>query len=310
MPWDESRVRIGQELLQHRAWAVKQRDRGTKRQVARVQAGQRDPELAGLIVIPRIEGRLGCGLKCRRRPGGRRDPGLGGRVAVPGGRRDPDERLGDRRRPQRVATAPGGAAPSRRRGGDLRRRRATSIRPSYERPSGRCQSRSGPSGCFRCRPRPAWQRPRAAWASARRRRSHLIRICASRTIPASAVGGAGTPGSRPSGAWCRGSTGASCRRRGCCRTSSVRRRGRSARRRAPGRATGGVASGRLAHAGVVTAGWTSDRQGKLVEGDCQPSVHRLLDCQLVVPAANVLDEGVSGDHDPGAVLLPKPAHRS
>lgn len=136
MPWDESRVRIGQELLQHRAWAVKQRDRGTKRQVARVQAGQRDPELASLIVIPRIEGRLGCGLKCRRRPGGRRDPGLGGRVAVPGGRRDPDERLGDRRRPQRVATAPGGAAPSRRRGGDLRRRRATSIRPSYERPLG------------------------------------------------------------------------------------------------------------------------------------------------------------------------------
>jgi hypothetical protein len=24
-----------------------------------------------------------------------------------------------------------------------------------------------------------------------------------------------------------------------------------------------------------------------------------------VPAANVLDEGVSGDHDPGTVLLPK-----
>ena len=68
MPWDESRVRIGQELLQHRAWAVKQRDRGTKRQVARVQAGQRDPELASLIVIPRIEGRLGCGLKCRPVP--------------------------------------------------------------------------------------------------------------------------------------------------------------------------------------------------------------------------------------------------
>jgi len=61
MPWDESRGRIGQELLQHRAWAVKQRDRGTKRQVARVQAGQRDPELAGLLVIPRIEGRWAAG---------------------------------------------------------------------------------------------------------------------------------------------------------------------------------------------------------------------------------------------------------
>jgi hypothetical protein len=33
-----------------------------------------------------------------------------------------------------------------------------------------------------------------------------------------------------------------------------------------------------------------------------------LDCQLVVPAANVLDEDVSGDHDPGAVLLPEPNH--
>jgi hypothetical protein len=73
---------------------------------------------------------------------------------------------------------------------------------------------------------------------------------------------------------------------------------------------GGVASGRFAHAGVATTGWMSDRQGKLVEGDCQPPLHRLLDCQLVVPAANVLDEGVSGDHDPGAVLLPEPAHRS
>jgi hypothetical protein len=73
---------------------------------------------------------------------------------------------------------------------------------------------------------------------------------------------------------------------------------------------GRVASGRFARAGVVTAGRASDRQGELVEGDCQPPLHRFLDCQLVVPAANVLDEGVSGDHDPGAVLLPEPAHRS
>jgi hypothetical protein len=35
-----------------------------------------------------------------------------------------------------------------------------------------------------------------------------------------------------------------------------------------------------------------------------------LEGQLIVPAANVLDEGVSGDHDPGTVFLPKPAHRS
>jgi hypothetical protein len=47
---------------------------------------------------------------------------------------------------------------------------------------------------------------------------------------------------------------------------------------------------------VVTAGWALDRQGELVEGDRQPPVNRLLDCQLVVPAAYVLDEGVSGDH--------------
>ena len=29
-----------------------------------------------------------------------------------------------------------------------------------------------------------------------------------------------------------------------------------------------------------------------------------------MPAANVLDEAVSGDHDPGAVFLPDPAHSS
>ena len=73
---------------------------------------------------------------------------------------------------------------------------------------------------------------------------------------------------------------------------------------------GRVASGRFVRAGVVITGWASDRQGELVEGDCQPPLHRFLDGQLMVPAANVLDEGVSGDHDPGAVLLPEPAHRS
>ena len=73
---------------------------------------------------------------------------------------------------------------------------------------------------------------------------------------------------------------------------------------------GRVASGRFVRAGVVITGWASDRQGELVEGDCQPPLHRFLDGQLIVAAANVLDEGVSGDHDPGAVLLPEPAHRS
>jgi hypothetical protein len=37
---------------------------------------------------------------------------------------------------------------------------------------------------------------------------------------------------------------------------------------------------------------------------------RLLDRQLVVPASNVLHEGVSGDHDPGAAVLLEPAHRT
>ncbi len=54
----------------------------------------------------------------------------------------------------------------------------------------------------------------------------------------------------------------------------------------------------------------SDRQSQLVERDRHPPGRRFLDRELVVPAAKVLDEGVSGDHDPGAVLLPEPAHRS
>ena len=54
----------------------------------------------------------------------------------------------------------------------------------------------------------------------------------------------------------------------------------------------------------------SDRQGELVERGGNSKACWLLDRKLVVAAANVLDEGVSGDRDPGAVLLFEPAHRS
>jgi len=52
-----------------------------------------------------------------------------------------------------------------------------------------------------------------------------------------------------------------------------------------------------------------DRQSQLLERGDNSKACWLLDCQLVVAAAKVLDEGVSGDHDPGAVLLFEPAHR-
>jgi hypothetical protein len=32
-------------------------------------------------------------------------------------------------------------------------------------------------------------------------------------------------------------------------------------------------------------------------------VHRLLDCQLVVPSTDVVDQAMPGDHDPGAAVL-------
>src|SRR4029453_12854868 len=53
----------------------------------------------------------------------------------------------------------------------------------------------------------------------------------------------------------------------------------------------------------------SDRQSQLVERGGNSKAYWLLDCQLVVPAANVMDEGVSGDRDPGAVVLFEPGHR-
>jgi hypothetical protein len=40
------------------------------------------------------------------------------------------------------------------------------------------------------------------------------------------------------------------------------------------------------------AGDDADQWGERLEGNCQLPLHRFLDCQLVVSAANVLDQGV------------------
>jgi hypothetical protein len=39
-------------------------------------------------------------------------------------------------------------------------------------------------------------------------------------------------------------------------------------------------------------------------------MHRRLDRRLVVPSPDVLDEGLAGDHDPGAAVLLEPTHRA
>jgi hypothetical protein len=51
------------------------------------------------------------------------------------------------------------------------------------------------------------------------------------------------------------------------------------------------------------------RHGELVEGDGHSPDCRLLSGQLVMSAPNVLDEGMPGDHDPGAAVLLEPPHR-
>jgi hypothetical protein len=66
----------------------------------------------------------------------------------------------------------------------------------------------------------------------------------------------------------------------------------------------------LRHAKGATADWASDHQGQRIERDGHPLVDRLLDGQLVVPSAKVLDERVPGDDDLGAAVLLEPAHRS
>jgi hypothetical protein len=66
----------------------------------------------------------------------------------------------------------------------------------------------------------------------------------------------------------------------------------------------------LRHAKGATADWASDRQGQRIERGGHPLVDRLLDGQLVVPSAKVLDERVPGDDHLGAAVLLEPEHRS
>jgi hypothetical protein len=54
----------------------------------------------------------------------------------------------------------------------------------------------------------------------------------------------------------------------------------------------------------------SDRQDQFVECDCHSPVGGLRNRQLVVSAAKVLHEGVSGDDHPGTAVLFEPAHRT
>jgi hypothetical protein len=54
----------------------------------------------------------------------------------------------------------------------------------------------------------------------------------------------------------------------------------------------------------------SDRQDQFVEGDRHSPVGGLGNRQLVVSAAKVLHEGVSGDDHPGTAVLFEPAHRT
>src|SRR6266545_920863 len=70
-----------------------------------------------------------------------------------------------------------------------------------------------------------------------------------------------------------------------------------------------VASGWSAACCSRDGGLVSDRQREFSERHRQPAVHRLLDSQLVVPSTQVLDEGMPGDHDPGAAVLLAATHR-
>jgi len=61
------------------------------------------------------------------------------------------------------------------------------------------------------------------------------------------------------------------------------------------------------HAGPVSVGSSvSHRQDEFVEGDRKSQRGGLVDCELVVAAAKVLDEGVSGDDDSGAEVSLSP----
>jgi hypothetical protein len=58
------------------------------------------------------------------------------------------------------------------------------------------------------------------------------------------------------------------------------------------------------------SGLALDGQRQLVEGDRHPPVHRAVDGKLVVSSAEVLNEGVPGDHNPSAAVLFEPPHRT
>ena len=76
--------------------------------------GAVDPPVAGELPQDGREPRLGRRLQRRRHPARRRCAGVGGRHAVAGGRRHPDEPVDDRRRPQRPAPATLSASPPTR----------------------------------------------------------------------------------------------------------------------------------------------------------------------------------------------------
>jgi hypothetical protein len=63
------------------------------------------------------------------------------------------------------------------------------------------------------------------------------------------------------------------------------------------------------HAQVAPTSSGSDRQGEVVEGHGQPLASRHLHRQLVVAAAEVLYERMTGNDDPGAVVLLESSHR-
>jgi hypothetical protein len=53
----------------------------------------------------------------------------------------------------------------------------------------------------------------------------------------------------------------------------------------------------------------SDRCSQLLEHDRHPPACRRPNRQFVVTAADILDQGVPGDDDPGAAVVLEPAHR-
>jgi hypothetical protein len=58
------------------------------------------------------------------------------------------------------------------------------------------------------------------------------------------------------------------------------------------------------------SGLALDGQGWLVEWDWHPPVYWAVDGKLVMSSAEVLHEGVLGDHNPSAAVLLEPAHRT